>query len=132
VVKYVTKALPINRLVYVKILRAFFHEDVLRLFSTYRKNQFAIKLAARTLIQSQYLKALATSLCMSWFCDEWKRGFSYQSDTINLVILPHHRQYNHLLQAEINSHAKTLANSGGETNLLKLIYSLTYSHNYDI
>ena len=31
------------------------------------------KLAARTFIQSQYLKALAASLRVG-FCDEWKRG----------------------------------------------------------
>ena len=33
------------------------------------------KLAARTFIQSQYLKALAASLQVG-VCDEWKRGFS--------------------------------------------------------
>ena len=32
------------------------------------------KLAARTFIQSQYLKALAVSLRVG-FSDEWKRGF---------------------------------------------------------
>ena len=34
------------------------------------------KLAARTFIQSQYLKALATSLRVG-FCDEWKRGLCF-------------------------------------------------------
>ncbi len=34
------------------------------------------KLAARTVIQSQYLKALAASLRVG-FCDEWKSGFSH-------------------------------------------------------
>ena len=33
------------------------------------------KLAARTFIQSQYLKALAASLQVG-FCDEWKRGLN--------------------------------------------------------
>ncbi len=33
------------------------------------------KLAVRTCIQSEYLKALAVSLRVG-FCDEWKRGFS--------------------------------------------------------
>ncbi len=33
------------------------------------------KLAARTFIQSQYLKALAASLRVG-FCDEWKRGLT--------------------------------------------------------
>ncbi len=32
------------------------------------------KLAARTFIQSQYLKAFAASLRVG-FCDEWTRGF---------------------------------------------------------
>ena len=34
-----------------------------------------LKLAARTFIQSQYLKALAASLRVG-FCDEWKTGFT--------------------------------------------------------
>jgi hypothetical protein len=33
------------------------------------------KLAARTFIQSQYMKAIAASLQVG-VCDEWKRGFS--------------------------------------------------------
>ena len=49
-----------------------------------------LELAARTFIQSQYLKALAASLRVG-FCDEWKRGFRIQYyycrilDSVNLV-----------------------------------------------
>ena len=36
-----------------------------------------MQLAARTFIQSQYLKALTVSLRVG-FCDEWKRGLNHK------------------------------------------------------
>ncbi len=52
--------------------------SVLKLFTSFNalfhsSQKLTRKLAARTFIQSQYLKALAASLRVG-FCDEWKRG----------------------------------------------------------
>ncbi len=79
----------------VKLVRVC-HISKLSLKELFHSSQkLTRKLAARTFIQSQYLKELAASLRTIDFCDEWKRGLglsytipdSYRSD-INFRCFP--------------------------------------------
>ncbi len=65
-------------------------ENGSRLFSNVTQR----KLAARTFIQSQYLKALAASLRVH-FCDEWKRGLLGRRQAKQILVFNHLKHYNY-------------------------------------
>ena len=79
-------------------LKAFFHSS----------QKPTRKLAARTFIQSQYLKALAASLRVG-FCDEWKRGFI--RNPILLISMSNNYHSSHFrnagtINAQMKDHSK--------------------------
>ena len=65
-------------------------ENGSRLFSNVTQR----KLAARTFIQSQYLKALAASLRFH-FCDEWKRALLGRRQAKQILVFNHLKHYNY-------------------------------------